>query len=536
MEITSRKILGGLVLISAVIIAVSRTLPPHALPTNAPENVFSAERAIGTIKAITSSPRLVGSPAYEAAKTTVLAQLATLGLETDVQSTTLDGVKVENILGRWEGRESNDAILLSAHLDSVSNSPGATDDGSGVAVILETVRALRAEAPLRNTVIILITGPEENCCYGARAFVTQHPWAKDVRLVVNVDAGGLSGPSILAATGPNAGWLIEQVASAIPDPIGSSAIEALGSPATDYTLMFRKAGWVGFDFNLSWSKQIHSPLDNVNNLNSASIQHQGEHMLAVVHRFGNISLEFPKVPRPIYFDVLGLTILYYPSSWAVFILLAVTFVFMGVIFLGLQRKRLTPRGIAIGALAFLLSLLTVPLVLAMVQLAIIQPFISVNTRLAPALVGDSLLSNSIRWGSAILPLGTTFLWYALFRKTKRIEKYDLAIGTYLLLYVGAFGTTMALPALSYLFVWPLLAGLTATLFWFLSDKGTTEKLGWPQFLGLLGAGVVAIVLFVPGILIALLSIDIRIIYLVPVFVVTLLGFLVAPLENFWKEK
>ena len=48
--------------------------------------------------------------------------------------------------------------------------------------------------------------------------------------------------------------------------------------------------------------------------------------------------------------------------------------------------------------------------------------------------------------------------------------------------------------------------------------------------------MVAIVLFVPGILIALLSIDIRMIYLVPVFVVALLGFLVAPLENFWKEK
>ncbi len=173
-----------------------------------------------------------------------------------------------------------------------------------MAAIIETIRALKTGAPLRNTLLVLFTGPEENCCYGARAFVEEHPWSKNVALVVNLDAGGLNGPSILAATSPYAGWLIDQIASVLPDPIGSSAIEALGSPATDYTHYFRKTGWVGFDFNLSWNKRIHTPLDNVDNLNPASLQHQGEHMLAVVRQFGNQSLEFPVSPRPIYFDIL----------------------------------------------------------------------------------------------------------------------------------------------------------------------------------------------------------------------------------------
>jgi hypothetical protein len=410
MRISYQKVLGGLILIAAVILAVFRTLPPRPLSTNAPANEFSAERATGTIKAITSSPRLVGSRAYENAKVYLLAQLATLGMETDVQSTTLDGVSVENILGWLEGSQSTDAILLTAHLDSVSNSPGATDDGSGVAVILETVRALRVGTPLRNTIIVLFTGPEENCCYGAGAFVAQHPWAKEVRLVVNVDAGGLSGPSILAATGPNAGWLIEQAARAIPDPIGSSAIEALGSPATDYTLMFRKAGWMGFDFNLSWSKRIHSPLDNVDNLNPASIQHQGEHMLAVVRRFGNLSLEFPKIPRPVYFDILGMTMVYYPTSWAIFILLGVTLVFAGVISLGFRRKYLTLRGITLGALVLVLSLLTVPLLLGMVQLVIFHPTPPVNT------IAQATPEASTRM--VMIPAPATQLTSALFRLAK----------------------------------------------------------------------------------------------------------------------
>jgi hypothetical protein len=345
-------------------------------------------------------------------------------------------------------------------------------------------------------------------------------------MVANVDAGGLNGPSILAATGSDAGWLIEQAAGVIPDPIGSSAIEALGSPATDYTLMFRKAGWVGFDFNLSWSKRIHSALDNVDNLNPDSIQHQGEHMLAVARRFGNLSLGFPRIPRPIYFDILGLTMLYYPTGWAIFILSGITLFYIGIMILGIRRKSLTVRGIGLGVAFFLLSLVTVPLLLAIVQLAIIQPVMLVNTGLASSLIGDTLLSNGIRWGTAILAVLATFLWYALFSRAKGIEKYDFAFAAYSLLYICAAITTAAFPALSYLFEWPLFAGLMAMLFWLPSNKGATKQTGWLQLSGLLSAGVIAVVLFIPGILIALLSVDLRMIYLVPVFVVALLGFLV----------
>ena len=221
MIIPSRKILTSLVIGASILAAAFRTLPPRPLPADAPAQLFSAGRAFATVKAITSRPRLVGSPAFESAKATVLAQMTAVGLLTEEQDTSLDGVKVENVLGRLHGSLSQDAILLTAHLDSVANSPGATDDGSGVAEVLETMRALQAAGPLRNTVIALITAPEENCCYGARAFVSQHPWARYVRLVVNVDAGGLSGPSILAATGPDEGWLVEQMAGRLPDPVGS---------------------------------------------------------------------------------------------------------------------------------------------------------------------------------------------------------------------------------------------------------------------------------------------------------------------------
>jgi hypothetical protein len=531
-----RKILIALVLFAAVAVVIIRTFPPSALPANAPASEFSAYRAAETIKAIAKSPRLVGSPAYESARDYLIAQLKALGLTVEIQSTTIDGVAVENILGRIKGTSSSEAILLMAHLDSMPTSPGATDDASGVATILETVRVLQAEPPLDNTIIVLFTGPEENCCYGARAFAFQHSWANDVHLVVNVDAGGLSGPSILASTGPDSGWLIREMAGALPDPVGSSAVEALGNPATDYTLELRKDGFIGFDFNLAWDKRIHSPLDNVDNINLASLQHQGEHMLAVVNHFGNLTLDFPKEPRPIYFDILSLTTVYYPTSWAIPFFLAVTLVMGGTLFLGFRRNILTLRGIALGTLALLLSMLTTPLILIIIELVIIR---AIPASEAPGwitgLTGESLLSNSIRWGSVILALMTTYLWFTFFRKVKRLDCDDLVVGSYLLLYLTAFGTSVLSPALSYFFVWPLLFALAVASLHFLS-KGKARIRDWLQLSGMLGSAVIAIVLFLPMILLALFAIDIRMIFLVPVFVVALFGFLVAPLEILIDKK
>jgi hypothetical protein len=531
-----RKILITLVLFAAVAVVIIRTFPPSALPANAPASEFSAYRAVEAINAIAQSPRLVGSPAYESARDYLIAQLKALGLTVEIQSTTIDGVAVENILGRIKGTSSSEAILLMAHLDSMPTSPGATDDASGVATILETVRVLQAEPPLDNTIIVLFTGPEENCCYGARAFAFQHSWANDVHLVVNVDAGGLSGPSILASTGPDSGWLIREMAGALPDPVGSSAVEALGNPATDYTLELRKDGFIGFDFNLAWDKRIHSPLDNVDNINLASLQHQGEHMLAVVNHFGNLTLDFPKEPRPIYFDILSLTTVYYPTSWAIPFFLAVTLVMGGTLFLGFRRNILTLRGIALGTLALLLSMLTTPLILIIIELVIIR---AIPASGAPGwitgLTGESLLSNSIRWGSVVLALMNTYLWFTFFRKVKRLDCDDLVVGSYLLLYLTAFGTSVLSPALSYFFVWPLLFALAAASLHFLS-KGKARIRDWLQLSGMLGSAVIAIVLFLPMILLALFAIDIRMIFLVPVFVVALFGFLVAPLEILIDKK
>ncbi len=191
---------------------------------------------------------------------------------------------------------------------------------------------------------------------------------------------------------------------------------------------------------------------------------------------------------------------HYPTSWAINIFLLVTCFFAALIYTGFRRKLLTLRGIGWGALLFLLSLLTIPLVLGAIQLVLFQK--PPTDQVASALTGDSLLSNGIRWGSAILTLGAFILWYSFILRNNKTGMVDLTLGAYLVLYAAACGSSIAFPELSYLFVWPLLAGSIAAIFWFPTRKGTGVQLNWPQLIGLVAGGVLSIILFVPGILIA----------------------------------
>jgi hypothetical protein len=94
--ILGKKIAVAVAFVAAIGLAITRTLPPAALPADAPADEFSAGRAVETVRAISGAPRTMGSPAYEGARDYLVARLSALGLATEVQRTTLNGVKVEN--------------------------------------------------------------------------------------------------------------------------------------------------------------------------------------------------------------------------------------------------------------------------------------------------------------------------------------------------------------------------------------------------------------------------------------------------------
>jgi acetylornithine deacetylase/succinyl-diaminopimelate desuccinylase-like protein len=133
------------------------------------------------LRVVAAAPRPIGGPGNAAARAYLLAQLAALGLQPDVQtaaafghfpgSATIPAGSVNNVVSRLPGTASTGAIVLDAHYDGPTSGPGAADCGSCVVTVLETMRALQAGPPLRNDVIAVFTDGEEVGDLGAAAFM-----------------------------------------------------------------------------------------------------------------------------------------------------------------------------------------------------------------------------------------------------------------------------------------------------------------------------------------------------------------------------
>ena len=89
------------------------------------------------------------------------------------------GVEIVNVLGIQKGSDaSNDVVIVAGHIDSrasdvmdaVSDAPGANDDASGVALVIEAARILSKEKP-RATIIYAVLSGEEQGLFGGRLLV-----------------------------------------------------------------------------------------------------------------------------------------------------------------------------------------------------------------------------------------------------------------------------------------------------------------------------------------------------------------------------
>ncbi len=82
-----------------------------------------------------------------------------------------------NIVGEIPGTgpHKDELVMLGAHFDSWHGGTGATDNGAGSAVMIESVRILKSlNLPMDRTVRIALWGGEEEGLLGSRAYVKEH--------------------------------------------------------------------------------------------------------------------------------------------------------------------------------------------------------------------------------------------------------------------------------------------------------------------------------------------------------------------------
>ncbi|HET9209356.1 MAG TPA: M20/M25/M40 family metallo-hydrolase [Thermoanaerobaculia bacterium] len=453
---------GVLVLLLLVLgLAIARLAPPSPLPESAPQETASAGR-IGAVLARLvgdGAPHPVGSPAQARTRERVAAELRRLGYEVrEEQDLACRGAgicaSVRNLVAELPGQNPGAAVLLAAHTDSVGAGPGVSDDLAGVAAALEVARILKAGPRLRNSVIFLFDEGEEGGLLGAQGFQESSPEAGRVKVMVNLEARGTSGPSLMFETGRDNAWLIPLFAASVPHPRTSSVFSTLYSYLpndTDFSV-FKRRGLSGFNFAyIGGPAHYHTPLDNLANTSPASLQHHGENALATVRALANADIEHPRSGQAVFFDFLGARTFGWPAPWGLFLALAALLLVAAP---AVRLRALFTGGeVARGFLAWW----TVFIVAAAAGFALTFLLHLVGGLSAPW-PAHGLPVQAAFWLLALAVAVAAAGWF------RRAGFLGLWIGGWLVWALLGLLTALLLPGASYLFIIPALAAGLAGLF------------------------------------------------------------------------
>ena len=337
---------------------------PTPAPATAPAQNFSAARALNHVRAMAQKPHPPGTPEHDRVRDYVRDELTKLGLAPEVEAGFSEftrgryhaSANVENLVARLPGTANTRPVMLVAHYDSTPRGPGASDDAHGVAVLLETLRALGSGPVLRNDVIFLITDGEEKGLLGAIYFMGHHPWRKEPGVVLNFEARGTSGNAFMFETSRGNEWMIRNLQAAVPRAFATSfAYEVYRRMPNDTDLtVFKYGGLAGMNFAfIEHPEFYHTPQDSVEHLDPVSLQEQGRYALSLGRQFGGEDLTERHSGDAVYFPTLFTPLIVYPAGWAVYIAAVTLAALLAILWVGLGRRA---RGTWMAAPMLLLAI------------------------------------------------------------------------------------------------------------------------------------------------------------------------------------
>lgn len=172
------------------------------------------------------------SAGYVEATAFVRDKLDAMNYQTRLQSFTVDGKPTQNVIADKPGHGSGarEVLIVTAHLDSINleggptaPAPGADDNGSGSAGVLEIARVFGDHRGIRDLRLILFGGEEEGL-FGSKHYVATLDAAERARIraVVNMDM-------IASLNSPTRSVLLEGA------PLAQTTIDGLSEAASTYT-------------------------------------------------------------------------------------------------------------------------------------------------------------------------------------------------------------------------------------------------------------------------------------------------------------
>jgi Peptidase family M28 len=437
--------------------------PATPLGPDASGRRFSAYRAKSILQDLTGSgiPHPIGSRADAQVRANIVKRLSAMGYAPELQSGFVcndEGVcgSPVNIIVQLAGStEDHGAVLLAAHYDSVPAGPGASDDGAGVATVLEIAHILKAPPAPHRRIVLLLTDGEEAGLLGASLFVRDPLLSKQVLAAVNLEARGTSGPSLMFETGTANRWLMHLYGSNIARPVANSLYYMVYKHLpedTDFTV-FKTAAYQGFNFAyIGDVGRYHTPLDSAGNADVGSIQQQGDNALAAVSALANAPDLHPPTAESVFFDGFSRTLIAWPVEFTLPVALLFLTLLLAETVILLRTGTVNGRQVMWGWIGTLCALIAgVALCAGLLALLIAAGKV-------PPMDGASWISRPLPMqlvaaAIAALAVGGTSAWL-----WRRVGFWGFWVTAALLVAALSVATAVAIPGASFV---PLLAAIAA---------------------------------------------------------------------------
>ncbi|XP_017105836.3 putative endoplasmic reticulum metallopeptidase 1-A [Drosophila bipectinata] len=354
----------------AIVVPLFYRLPNGLTIEDAHKGVFIAQRAQKDLWNLDKiGPKVVGSDANENQTVGYLLSVVEeildnalddyFDIEVDLQEVSGSYIHrtminmyqgVQNIAIRLTPKNStsNTTILINGHFDSKPTSPSAGDDGQMVVVILEVLRVMSStRQTFRHPIIFLLNGAEENPLEASHGFITQHPWAKDCKVLINLDSSGGGGREILFQSGPNHPWLVKYYKDNAKHYFATTMAEEIFQTGilpsdTDFHIFVTHGNLIGLDIAQCINGYTyHTKYDRFSNIPRGSTQNTGENVLALVRALVNATelndLSAHASGHAVFFDFLGISFISYNESTGVILNCCVALITLILIFISIWR-------------------------------------------------------------------------------------------------------------------------------------------------------------------------------------------------------
>jgi hypothetical protein len=506
-----------LAMVAIVFFSFFLSRPPSVIPADAPAAEFSAARAAEHLKYIAAEKHPIGSPANERVRDYLAGQLEALGVEPVIQRTeffdqqTQRAARLSNVMGRIRGSGDGSAVMFMGHYDSVEESYGAADNGSALISMLELIRMLKHHPTMKNDLLFLFPDGEEYGLLGAKAFLAEHPWADDVKAVLNFESRGTTGASLLFETSDGNLDLVKAYSRAASKPMGNSlGYEIYSRMPTDTDFSpFKHAGHHGLNFAfIDNGFDYHTAGDRTGHLDLRSVQHHGSHISGLALHLGNHPLDFSSGKNAVFFNTFGSGFAWYPYGWAAPLAILTLLLFLAMLVAGIIKKLVHPVKILFAFMAYAVYLMVVYTIANSLFLILAGYFPGGDFRLLefhiPELVlgfGGLIMAFTLAffhlartgvriWHALVLLIvgwvllawsGQFSVMYAMYSLLavlalyvllrKPVATWDLASGSMVVWVFLTVATSFAAPGVSFLFTWPLVFALTGAAIYFLLLPG-----------------------------------------------------------------